>query len=252
MSFELNNLQNDSPTENDIIIYWLGGAGFVFKFHDGSTICIDPYLSDAAERLFGFKRLSKAPIKADQLHFDVLLLTHEHVDHLDIDSFKDLTKANPDCRMLASESCVQYLGHENISYESVSPGISYTFGCTKIKAVPADHGDLCPDAVGFLISFEERVLYFTGDTAYNENFMAEAIEQKPEIVIPCMNGAYGNMNERQAALLVKKCNAKVAIPSHFGLFDEHGGDADRFAECVESESPNTIVHILNPGQGIEV
>ena len=100
----LKDISQHVPGRNQVLVYWLGGAGIVFKFDDGYTICIDPYLSNAVERLYGFKRLHPAPISADKLNFDALLITHEHEDHLDIDSFEELMKNNPASKVVASAS----------------------------------------------------------------------------------------------------------------------------------------------------
>ena len=201
MEFDIANIRRDTPGPGNVIVYWLGGSGFAFKFSEGETICIDPYLSDAAERLFGFRRLSLAPIKAADLSCDLLLFTHDHADHLDTDSFDALMHANRGCRVLAPASCADFLGSRNAAYEIVSPGTRSQLGNVCIETVAADHGDLCPDAVGFVLSFSDRHLYFTGDTAFDEQRMAKAIGMQPEIVIPCINGAYGNMNETEAAIL---------------------------------------------------
>ena len=82
-------------------LWWLGQAGFVFKNPGGKTVYIDPYLSDAVERLFGFKRLSAPPIAADEVRADLVALTHEHADHLDPDSVPIIAKNNPKCRFAA-------------------------------------------------------------------------------------------------------------------------------------------------------
>ena len=46
-------------------LWWLGQAGFAFKTPAGRIVYVDPYLSDAVERLHGFKRLSLSPIDGD-------------------------------------------------------------------------------------------------------------------------------------------------------------------------------------------
>ena len=64
-TFDLHRIRLDSPAKGKFIVYWLGGSGFVFKFPSGQIVCIDPYLSDCAERLAGFKRLSSAPLNVN-------------------------------------------------------------------------------------------------------------------------------------------------------------------------------------------
>jgi len=39
--------------ENHVSSWWLGGSGFVFKTQQGTVICIDPYLSNCVEEMFG-------------------------------------------------------------------------------------------------------------------------------------------------------------------------------------------------------
>ncbi|MBN1554778.1 MAG: MBL fold metallo-hydrolase [Phycisphaerae bacterium] len=249
----MNNLRKDLPGKGKISIYWLGGAGFVFKFDSGLTICVDPYLSDTAERLVGFKRLCESPIKAEELHFDVLFFTHDHCDHLDVDSFDILMQSNPKARVLAPAPCVPFLQEKNAVYELVAPGTSLLVGDNiRINTVAADHGTLCPGAVGFVLKFSGRSLYFSGDTACNEVLLKEVIASRPEIIVPCINGAYGNMNEAEAAALAGKCGAKIAVPSHYDLFAEHGGNVDAFVESLKVKSPGTRAQVLTPGLGVEV
>jgi len=253
MPFDLLNIRQNKPRQGKAIIYWLGGSGFVFQFSGDEIICVDPYLSDSVERLFGFRRLSLAPIKAGELVFDLLFLTHDHADHLDIDSFDTIVKTNPGCRILTPRSCAGFLETKKAAYELISPGTLSQMGNVSLKTVAADHGELCPDALGFIISFAGRSLYFTGDTAFNENLMAEAIDARPEIVIPCINGAYGNMNEKDAATLVGKCQAKTAVPSHFWFFAEHGeGCPAKFRDLLKSGTTKTEVILLTPGRGVEI
>ena len=74
----------DAEVPSDSLgLWWLGQAGFVFKTPAGKIVYLDPYLSDAVERLFGFKRLSLPPIAAEEVRADLVVLTHEHADHLD-------------------------------------------------------------------------------------------------------------------------------------------------------------------------
>ena len=72
------DLQQTAVPAGEVRLYWLGQAGFAFKTHAGKTILLDPYLSDACERLHGFKRLSLPAIVAEEVEADWVILTHEH------------------------------------------------------------------------------------------------------------------------------------------------------------------------------
>ena len=252
LMYNINEHSAYVPPKGKIIIYWLGGAGFLCVFDNGSRICIDPYLSDSVERLVGFKRLCKAPVSAFQLIFDVLLISHEHGDHLDIDSFDLLMRINPNCTVIAPAGCREYLKNKCINQTIVSAGQMVAIQNHRITAVSADHGELSPTAIGFVISFGKRSMYFTCDTGYNEQLLRPAVDMKPDIVVPCINGAFGNMDEEQAAILAAKCEAKTAVPAHYGLFKEHGGNAVKFAEHLQRISPQTGVELLQVGFGKEL
>ena len=234
------------------MIFWLGGAGFLIKYPDSFSICIDPYLSDSVEKLCGFKRIHQSPIIADALRFDALFITHEHPDHLDEDIIDILISRNQNAAIYAPKSCDKIFDSHGIKYVSVSAGQKMNVNDLKITVIEADHGNLSPFAVGYVFEKSGHIIYLTGDTGNNEIIFQTAINCRPDIVLPCINGAYGNLNEQQAAQLVARCNPAHAIPMHFGLFKEHGGDAKKFKTLVTKTSVKTKVHILAPSEGVEI
>jgi len=62
---------------------WLGQAGLLFDL-DGIKVMIDPYLSDSVAKV---NPLNKRRVPVDERVFDirpdVLILTHDHLDHTD-------------------------------------------------------------------------------------------------------------------------------------------------------------------------
>jgi len=251
-TFDLLNIRQNTPADGKILVYWLGGAGFVFKFSSGRIVCIDPYLSDYVERLVGFRRLSLPPVKANELFTDVLLITHDHADHLDVDSFDEIIKNNPNCKVLSSAVCSKFLRQKHADYQILAVGDNFSEDDIDIRIVDADHGELSPEAIGCVITFAGRKIYYTGDTSYNEKILADNIALNPEIIIPCINGAFGNLDEKQAAILAGQCQSKLAIPCHFWLFAEHGGDPEKFKKHLQNESSETELLLLTPGRGAEI
>ncbi|MEI6149841.1 MAG: MBL fold metallo-hydrolase [bacterium] len=86
--------QAEVPAEG-VRLYWLGQAGFAFRTAEGKRIFLDPYLSDACERLHGFKRLSLPAMRPEEDEADWIILTHEHTDHLDPDAIPVIARNNP-------------------------------------------------------------------------------------------------------------------------------------------------------------
>src|SRR6187431_28861 len=93
-----------------IALFYIAQAGFCIKTSSGKNIFIDLYLSDACERMFGFKRMIPAPISAQDVEADLYLITHHHADHFDPDAMPVIVKhpttffaVAPDCDSLLSE-----------------------------------------------------------------------------------------------------------------------------------------------------
>lgn len=64
-------------------IRWIGQSGYVIKT-DTTEIILDPYLSDAVNRIVGRPRLVEPPIEPEKIRADAVICTHNHLDHLDI------------------------------------------------------------------------------------------------------------------------------------------------------------------------
>jgi L-ascorbate 6-phosphate lactonase len=251
----LENIRNYGCPAGKVIIHWLGGAGFVFKFANGQIICIDPYLSDFAERMHNdgtFRRITLAPVTPDKIRFDAILFSHEHGDHMDVDAFDEMSAANKAAAIFAPVCCAEFLDSKGVGWTKVAPGQSLKFGEITIDVVDCNHGDDSPDAVAFLIKFDGRTVYFVGDSCFDRKIMQPIADTQPDILLPPINGAYGNLNEKEAANLAKMCNSKFVIPCHFGLFMEHGGCPRRFAEALAETAPGAQIVVLTPGRGIEI
>jgi L-ascorbate 6-phosphate lactonase len=236
--------------DSEIAIFWLGQAGFLIKDSQGRTVTIDPYLTDCCERVFGFKRLSPKLISPSELETDVLFSTHEHLDHFDIDAIPILM-ASGRTQLVGSPTSVSQCAKMGIAEDrltALGEGDTLDLGWVKFTAVYADHGDLAPDAIGVLISISGVLIYYTGDTAYRPEKMSRAIAAKPDIVILPINGAYGNMDSRDAACLVRDTEAKYAIPCHYWTFAVHGGNPQEFDEVMKADVPGSRAVFLCQGE----
>lgn len=236
-----------------IRLWWLGQAGFAFKTHSGAVILVDPYLSDAAERLHGFKRLSLPPIAAEQVRADWVIVTHEHTDHLDPDSLPVFARNNPACRFAAPAGCRRGLADAGIAadrYLLLDPNQEYDLGSLKLHTAPADHGDLSASALSLVLRFEEACVLHSGDTALRPSLMKPLYDLHPDVLLPCINGTFGNMNHLDAATMAAQAGPRVVIPHHFWLFAEHGGDPGAFVHACRAICPTVTPLLLKPGEGM--
>jgi L-ascorbate 6-phosphate lactonase len=244
------SIQRLSVPSRSVAIFWLGQAGFVFKTAGGKIAYVDPYLTDSVERLVGYKRIMAGVISPAEVRADAVLLTHHHEDHLDIDAIPIIAKKTRAHFVAPGESVRKLLGLgiDKARISEVREGSQAPLGFVTVRAVHADHGDLAPDAVGYVLDFGFLRVYFTGDTAYRPERMAEVVSLKPYVVIPVINGAYGNMGAGDAAALTRDVGAAVVIPCHFWTFIQHGGDPAAFvSECART-SPATRVVLMTQGE----
>ncbi|MGA2069114.1 MAG: MBL fold metallo-hydrolase [Thermoguttaceae bacterium] len=234
-------------------MWWLGQAGFAFKTPSGQIVYTDPYLSDAVERLHGFKRLSLPPIAADEVRADLVVLTHEHTDHLDPDATAIITRRNPQCRFAGPVGCMEGLGQAGVAPERrclLEPGRAHDLGGVVVHAVAADHGDDSPSALTLLLDFAGVRVLLSGDTSLRLGLFRPLIDLRPDLILPCINGVFGNMNHIDAARLVQAARPRYAIPCHYWTFAEQGGgDPAGFLYACRCFCPGVDARVLKPGEG---
>jgi L-ascorbate 6-phosphate lactonase len=240
------------PEPGELAVFYLAQAGFYFKTAKGKTLCVDPYLGDCCERFFNFKRMVPAPMAGRDLRADLLVATHAHNDHLDPDLL-DFVKQEPRTRLVGSPDCRSVFQQSGIAEERVTilaVGESKTVDGIGFRAIHADHGELAPDAVGFLIDMEDISVYDTGDTAYcPDEIMSSLAGANIDILIAPINPAFGNLGHENAVRLAAVVEPRVVIGSHFGMFVEHGGDPGAFLGYARQTLPETITPvIMAPGE----
>jgi len=236
--------------ENNLAIYWLCQAGFAFKSTANQIVYVDPYLSDVVEREIGFKRMMTCPITAREVTADLIVCTHEHLDHMDTDALEMLA-INGNTHFVVPIECMKTFERQRIPSDRchlLEEGESFRFGDLIVHGVYADHGELAPDALGVVLDFAGIRVYHTGDTAFRPEEFQPALSLKPDILLPCINGAFGNLNAEEAALLTQMAAPAVVIPTHFWMFVEQNGDPRRFLQRCEELSPQTRALLVKPGE----
>ena len=240
-------LERLEPQPGQVGICSLAQAGFLIKTAAGTTVAIDPYLTDSVERLAGFQRLVPAPMTPDELDVDLLAFTHSHPDHLDPDALPTFRRhlrtffvAAPDC-----EAAFRELGIGADRYAILREGESTRLRDVTVRATFADHGDLAPEAVGFLITAGGVTIYNVGDSGFAPDRMLADLPALDVMIAP-INGAYGNLNEEEAVRLAVLAKPRTLISCHTGMFAVHGGDPARFLALAKAQEINALV--MQPGE----
>ncbi len=234
-------------------LWWLGQAGYAFKTASGQVVVVDPYLSDAAERLHGFKRMMPTPIAAEDVRADWVIFTHEHTDHFDPDTIPVIARNNPNCRFAGPEGCqepMRQAGIDAARSRLLRPGTNPLADSLTVRAVPADHGDLSASALTIVLDLDGRCIFLSGDTALRFTTFTPLFTPRLDLMVTCINGVYGNLSHIDAAMLVQIARPRRALPCHFWMFVEHGaGDPAGFRNAVKHLAPETTPLVLKPGEG---
>ncbi len=239
---------------NKTHLFYLGQAGFIIKSSTGKVLGIDMYLSECVERVeghMGFKRLLPKILNPDDIDFDCIIASYPHLDHFDMDSIPQLLY-NKKTKLFASVDCEKevkrlMMSDNNIKY--VMPNDSFLVDDFKIDFINCDHGTGAPDAVGAIITVDEKRILFVGDTCLRLDRVSEYTSKGDiDVLIAPINGAYGNLNEKECALLSDAVKPKLTIPCHYGMFASHGGNPGLFFEIMKNEYPNNKVLIMSVGE----
>jgi L-ascorbate 6-phosphate lactonase len=239
-----------------LAICWLGGAGFVFKTAGGRLIAVDPYLSNALDHYYGWKRLPLSPIPMApvELQVDAVLTTHAHEDHLDPETIPGLAQAGQ-AVFTGPGMCVAAMRDWGLPPERVieiNRGDQQTVAGVPVKAVLAHHvspaGAQTPDAVGYVLDLDGIIVYHTGDSLYHPSLQTVRDSgRRPDVLIVCINGGYGNMDPADAARLTSEIEPAVVIPMHWGLVAENTADPAAFVRALAATGSQARPVIMLPG-----
>lgn len=180
-------------------ITWLGHASFLISL-GGKTIVTDPFLSDYASPVppLGPKRVVPPALRAYELPpIDVLLLTHNHYDHLDLDSLEALPRT-PGVRAVVPLGLSEY--PKSCGFDQVTEmdwHDKLLIDGLEIMSLPAIHmskrGLFDRNQTlwtSYSLETPGRRLYVAGDTAYGPVFqhIAKALAPFDVGLVPI--GAY--------------------------------------------------------------
>lgn len=208
-------------------IKFLGQSGYIIKT-EKTEIMIDPYLSDSVNRVAGRPRTLPIPINPQNISCEAVICTHNHLDHLDPDTVTQINNEQFFITTNEGKTELNKLGKEQVV--SLNIGESTIVGDIEITAVFADH---TVEAFGLIVKAENKTLYFSGDTLYNEKLF-DIAKYHPDITFICINGRLGNMNVKEALMTAKKIGAKINIPNHYDMFASNSENPRTFTNQIEN------------------
>lgn len=248
----------DRISDSTQVITYVNHSTFLIQT-DSLNILTDPVYSERVSpfSFAGPKRMRPPGIRFEDLpNIDLVLISHNHYDHLDINTIKKIQAAF-DPLFITPLGVDLYLNKNGVSktisldwWEETTVSDSID-----IAAVQAQHfssrGPFDRDKTlwaGFVIKSQKGNIYFAGDTGYNTFFkeIGERYSPIKTALIPI--GAYiprwfmspVHVDPVQAIQIHKDVKAELSIGMHFGTFpladDGHDDPINEFSAAVGKES----------------
>lgn len=257
---------SDTPS-----IQWIGHASFLIQI-GGINILTDPFFYDLS---FLYSRNLPAGIAPENLpKIDIVLISHNHRDHMDEQSLLLLKKYDPTIIVpkgigawFKKNNFIKVIEHNWWDKTDIL-GLSIT-------CVPAHHW--CGRGAfdlnralwsGWMINWKnqtkDKTLYFAGDTSYCKQYFDEIVDEFPNIDIallpigPCESRKlmkHSHVDAKEAVKIFKRINAKEFIPMHWGTFrlgtDSFDAPITKLKEQWSKENlDSNNLHILKFGERI--
>jgi len=200
-SQDLPEVDKINTSAGDVELFFIGHGSLMFRVND-YVIHIDPVKSSGK-----YEKLPKA---------DLILVTHEHYDHLDAELVKTLRKQ--ETVMFCSGSCISEVPWAQV----MKPGDVKSAGIVKVEAVPAYNivnerakgQPFHPKGVGigYIIGIGDKRFYIAGDT---ENTPEMKALKGIDVAFLPMNLPY-TMTPAMVADAAKSFKPGISYPYHYG------------------------------------
>lgn len=225
-------------------VTWLGHSGFQLTI-GAHKILIDPFLSGNP----------LAPIAADTIEADFILISHGHGDHVsDVAAIANRTGATAVANFEIASWLSNKHGVKNVHTLNTGGGVQLPFG--RVELTIAHHSSSLPDgsyggqANGILIFTNEgKTLYHAGDTTVFLDMQLIGARGIDLAMLPI--GDYFTMGPAESIKAIDFIKPKAVTPMHYNTFDVIVQDAAAWALRVQNDTDAQPV-VLDPGGSFQL
>jgi len=257
---DLKNLSADQP-----VIVWFGHSSYMIS-SKGFNVLVDPVFSGYASPLRGIGRAFKgADVYAvdDLPEIDLLIITHDHYDHLD---FETIVKLKPKVKKTATSLGVgahlEFWGYDKNALVKLDWWESASIrNDINITATPARHfsGRTLKHTQtlrsSFVLSLHGPNIFIGGDSGYSNQFKIIGDKFGP-FDLALLDGAQYNdlwslihMMPEQTVSAAQDLNAKALLPVHWGKFAMAYHAWDEPIKRLVTAAQNSKLQIVTPSIG---
>lgn len=203
-----------------VTVRWLGHDGFVLE--GSKTVIVDPFKAQGNYKA------------------DLLLISHEHFDHLSADDIRRFTTNST--KVIAPTLCKETLSQLGLAVTYVGPNSRTETDGVVVETVPAYNlnkfrspGKVFhpkeDERVGYIITLDGSRFYHAGDT----DVIPEMKSINVDVAFLPVSGTYV-MTAEEAVEAAKMMKVKVVVPMHFGTIVGTKTDAERFKKLSNCET----------------
>jgi L-ascorbate metabolism protein UlaG (beta-lactamase superfamily) len=259
-SIEQSSVNMKELEHHDFSVTWLGHATMLIKAGK-LWILTDPVFSQYATPTppLGPKRLVHLPLDIKDLpHIDIVLISHDHYDHLDLQTVRKLAKQENGSPLFLTGLGLKSWFIANVvdaKVEELNWWDAIKLGNANFRFVPAQHssGRAFTNKNttlwgGWVVEYASKKFYFAGDTAYEAELFKQISQKVGPIDFAALPiGAYKprdlmrfeHMDPNEAVQAHSDLNPVKSIAIHWGTFQlgDETSDENRadFASAIANE-----------------
>jgi L-ascorbate metabolism protein UlaG (beta-lactamase superfamily) len=273
----LEEIDRSQPGSGAAHVWFMGQHGFVVSL-GGMVFYIDVILNGLPDKAGKERRVYPPPFKPEETtRADYVLCTHNHSDHLNLESLLPMAGANPKTRFVVPRPWRHILTDAGIDSgrvlgaregEEIRLGDA---GFGELSLIPVmaahtlynegeperdEHGD-CP-SLGYVLKGGGLALYHSGDTWLVPGLVSSLKALGPlDIAFLPINGTdwertagniIGNMNALDAVKLAGTVPVDLVIPSHYDMMANNSENPALFAGYMYKLCPEKRFHISALGE----
>jgi len=248
-----------------VALTWIGQAGFLLRT-PVTRLALDPFLSDHPGRRF------PAPVGVDDLAgTELVLASHEHLDHLDGPALRALLERDDHTLVVVPAPVVPVAAEAGLPGDrlvAARPGEPIVAGDVTVHPVPALHGVHVADAythglpgdgdqvryLGYVLETPDGRLYHAGDTLRWPGQAELLADLGVQVALLPINGRdpgreardiVGNLDVGEALALARDAAVATVVPMHYDLMEGNLGDVEALARLAPSLHPEGRVAVLS-------
>jgi L-ascorbate metabolism protein UlaG (beta-lactamase superfamily) len=221
---------------------WLGHASFRLDTDSGKRIYVDPWFDCPT-----CPENEKDPDRAD-----VIVVTHGHGDH--VGSTVELHQKTG-AHVLAMVELGRWLSENGVAEDKVTAfnkGGTFPLDDIRYTLVNAFHSGSTPDGsyggepAGVIVRFDDKSVYFAGDTCVFGDMALIARLYKPQVAaLPI--GDFYTMGVEEAAVALELLGNPRCVPCHWGTFPVLPGNPEDLRKLTSA-----TVEDVQPGGSVEL